>query len=575
MADSDQQEHDSERNPPLSPPLRKISRKTKAANNESESTSDNSRTSGLKRADEVKTSNPKTSRKSKKSSSKDLQAEFDGKIKTLSDNVERQFNQLFGLLKGQNERSLARSDPSMSNLPDGERRSYESPRGEEQEDVGSDREHRPVLSLDPRLDENLGTPEISTNRDFDIRSEISLHVGRTEREKFVIRSDPESDDDPEEVSGNDKSNNSQNEHVEVHTQSEINHLNRKSDRFMRHVHVQQQSSDSKEKSSDKDCNNTNVLSKIFKDEISKKKSAGGLIIDEAQIEILESTWRSQNPDKISAYREEYRSYFPVHEDSLEFLNVPKLDDILEIMLKQTHGAKAVSNWDTTRQLYSQPFKQIEKLGFQGQFAARMNIISTLYIQQALGSLATYVDQGDVSQETLSNMIKDIFAMSTKSLDQAGRTGAFFHLIRRKATSEDTGLVKLKDMKSKSQYLPLTADGLYGKALEDSLEKRKERKEQLTELLPELNKKRKWEQPHNDSGRKTKTVKVTSEQGTKTYTSGNSKFSNNGFKFNKRSNDTRNKSASKSEGGKKDDKLVNKSTSKPSWGSFRIPRKNDS
>ena len=56
------------------------------------------------------------------------------------------------------------------------------------------------------------------------------------------------------------------------------------------------------------------------------------------------------------------------------------------MLKQTHSQKAVKSWDSHRQLYTQPLRQIEKLGYQVQLAARMNIISILYIQQALRSL---------------------------------------------------------------------------------------------------------------------------------------------------------------------------------------------
>ena len=34
------------------------------------------------------------------------------------------------------------------------------------------------------------------------------------------------------------------------------------------------------------------------------------------------------------------------------------------------------------------------------------------------------------------------------------------------------------------YLPLTGDGVFGKGLEDSLKKRKEQKEQLSDLIPE-------------------------------------------------------------------------------------------
>ena len=43
---------------------------------------------------------------------------------------------------------------------------------------------------------------------------------------------------------------------------------------------------------------------------------------------------------------------------------------------------------------------------------------------------------------------------------------------------------LKDVQAKVLYLPLTGDGVFGKGIEDSLKKRKEQKEQLSDLIPE-------------------------------------------------------------------------------------------
>jgi len=42
-------------------------------------------------------------------------------------------------------------------------------------------ERRPILSLDPNLDEVLGSPKISRNIDIDARSEISLQPDSRER----------------------------------------------------------------------------------------------------------------------------------------------------------------------------------------------------------------------------------------------------------------------------------------------------------------------------------------------------------------------------------------------------------
>ena len=55
----------------------------------------------------------------------------------------------------------------------------------QQENVSVDNvsigERRPILSLDPNLDEVLGSPKISRNIDIDTRSEISLQPDSRER----------------------------------------------------------------------------------------------------------------------------------------------------------------------------------------------------------------------------------------------------------------------------------------------------------------------------------------------------------------------------------------------------------
>ena len=107
------------------------------------------------------------------------------------------------------------------------------------------------------------------------------------------------------------------------------------------------------------------------------------------------------------------------------------------MIRTLHGPKAVKNWDKHKQLFTQPLKQIENLAFQGQVAACMGIISVLYLQNALASLSSSIKSDNTNPDILQS-VNDIFAISMKSLDHFGRTGAFNHMImirRKAATSE--------------------------------------------------------------------------------------------------------------------------------------------
>ncbi|CAC5409343.1 unnamed protein product [Mytilus coruscus] len=331
----------------------------------------------------------------------------------------------------------------------------------------------------------------------------------------------------------------------------------------------------KKKSSSKSSARTSSLEKVCKKKRTSKKDALQAVYDEkltnmennfnAKYKILKKSDDNNGMTNEGHEKSDERQTTTRNEQitttNVNVMNeqVPKLDDLLEPMIRQTHGQKLIRFWDNHRQLYSQPYKQIEKLGFQGQLASRMNIISMLYMQQALGSLLKDLEEDDVDKSTACQTVKDIFAMSTKSLDQAGRSGAFNHLIRRKAAAHDS-------------------EGVFGKGLEISLEKRKEQKEQLSDLLPEFSKKKKFEDSRLSSNKSARFsnqgARPTQFQNTSSgYTSNNNRKPVSTYNSYNSAKD-KDGGSNRQEGNKKDFK-VGKTTTKSSWGSFRIPKWNDS
>lgn len=215
-------------------------------------------------------------------------------------------------------------------------------------------------------------------------------------------------------------------------------------------------------------------------------SKNGLCLDKAQIDTINLSWRCKVPDKISAYKETCKQSFPVSDSTETVLKVPSLDDLSERLLIRKHGRKAA--FGSTQSLFSQPYKSIEKIAFQGQVAARMGIISICYTQQALGSLLNNLKSTSPNLDEAIQNVRDIFAMSTKSLDQMSRTGAFHHLNRRKATIADTGLHEFKDLQKTAVNAPLSGEGIFGPEFEKNLKDRQEKDKQLSDLMPETNKK---------------------------------------------------------------------------------------
>ncbi|CAG2257578.1 unnamed protein product [Mytilus edulis] len=113
----------------------------------------------------------------------------------------------------------------------------------------------------------------------------------------------------------------------------------------------------------------------------------------------------------------------------------------------------------------------------------MRIISISYMQQALQCFRHFV--GKFSEENCQ-LVKDLFAMSTKSLDQVGRAGAFHHMIKRKCAATDAGINNLKDIQAKVLYLRLSDDGVFGQGdLNEDLgndERQNKRKKYLQQLI---------------------------------------------------------------------------------------------
>ncbi|CAC5406862.1 unnamed protein product [Mytilus coruscus] len=386
------------------------------------------------------------------------------------------------------------------------------------------RERRPLIPLEPNLNEDLGSPRIV--RDFDERSEISLQIDRRERRDLLGLISDQEESDTQSVSSHllDKNSNS-----------------KKTDRF----------SDNSDESV-------------------------GLILGDSQVKILSYSWRTQHPERLSSYKEEYRSCFPVHEKSLPVLQVPSLDDMLEPMIKRVLANKTVKSWYKQKQLFSQPVKQIEKLSYSGQVASRMGFISIFYMQQAMGTLLGNLENDNASEENCQ-LVQDLFAMSTKFLDQMGSVGAFHHIIRRKCAATDAGINNLNDIQAKVLYLPLSKDDVFGQGLEKQLEKRKEQREQLEDLLPEFHKsnKRKLDYDIRDSW----SNKQSKFAGNSTYNNYNNNYKNPSFNTNRQSSiNSSNKSLQRGGFGNKDrkDKDVKTSNSGTgSCGSFRIPKKQSS
>lgn len=245
-----------------------------------------------------------------------------------------------------------------------------------------------------------------------------------------------------------------------------------------------------------------MLQSLFGDDAKTEKlKKTGMKMESCQSDLLNTSWHITTPERLSAFQEGTKETFPLNDETETFLNVPSLDPLVESLLIKKHGSKKSLFSKNGASLVSQPYKSIEKTAYLGQTAAKMGIASLIYIQKALGTLVSSLSERSPNLDKAVKTVKDVFAMSQKSLDQAARAGAFHHLVRRKATIADTGL--LDYVEQSDLNLPLTSDGVFGKELEQLLQQRKDRTKKIEELIPEL-------QADKNSGNKRKYSSETSQ-----------------------------------------------------------------
>ena len=237
---------------------------------------------------------------------------------------------------------------------------------------------------------------------------------------------------------------------------------------------------------------------IFGEDAGVKKTVKkvGIVIDQSQKDVLETSYRTSEPNFLTAFSEDNFDLFPINEDTEKYLEVPSLDSLVDSCLVKRLGPKASFSKSKNKTLFTQPSKMIEKIAYKGQQAARFGIVMQLYIQQSLGNLVEHFQPDNFDKEEGLEQVKNVFSMTTKCLDQIGCAGAFHHIIRRTAAMSDTALYELDDRLEFSN-LPLTGEGFFGSGLENLLKSRKEKKKQIEDLVPEVKKKvfkRKSESP---------------------------------------------------------------------------------
>lgn len=228
-----------------------------------------------------------------------LENKLSEQIESKFSSLDGKFEQLIGLLNFTNGADTGRPGNTIQNGQVDNSTTGACRPQETQRNVTSGG-HEPLIPLQNSLNQDYGINNPDTD---DI---LSLQPGQRERQGIGLLSSEEGE----------KSSVGEQEQV-------IN------SRFGKYTNIAQASSGKENEPLTHD-----VLAEMFGEDVEADTSSSkvGLCLDKTQIDILNTSWRCQAPDKLSAYKESCKQFFPVSVDADKVLKVPSLDDLTERLL---------------------------------------------------------------------------------------------------------------------------------------------------------------------------------------------------------------------------------------------------
>ena len=191
-------------------------------------------------------------------------------------------------------------------------------------------------------------------------------------------------------------------------------------------------------------------------------------LDQAQVNLINKYWRTKFPDRLAGYSEESYKILKVEEEFVGLTCVPTLDAFVkhvnvqncEKVTKEGFRNRMWQNFETD-------LRKIHKGARVGMLAECLN---QKILYNVSGLVHRWHESKVLSEEQLAEanqMLLASFDASNRSLEQFSRVGGLTHQVRRKVVLEDIKIPpKNRDAWLK---LPLSGDGIMGKAFEENLE----------------------------------------------------------------------------------------------------------
>ena len=191
-------------------------------------------------------------------------------------------------------------------------------------------------------------------------------------------------------------------------------------------------------------------------------------LDQAQVNLIKKFWQTKFPDRLAGFSEESYKILKVEEEFVGLTSVPTLDPFVKHVNVQNCDRVTKEGFRNRMwQNFETDLRKVHKGARVGMLAECLN---QRILYNVSGLMHRWHESKVLTEEQLAEvnqMLLAFFDASNRSLEQFSRVGGLTHQLRRKVVLEDIKIPpKNRDAWLK---LPLSGDGIMGKAFEENLE----------------------------------------------------------------------------------------------------------
>ena len=200
------------------------------------------------------------------------------------------------------------------------------------------------------------------------------------------------------------------------------------------------------------------------------KKSSVIDLDQQQVNVITQFYRSEHPQKLTAYSDESKKILKTDPKFDDLLDVPEVDEFVKFVVRKNapHTANFTEGYISTLwRAFEKEMKKIHNASKIGILASAVNQKVGFNQMELLEKWRAESSISEAQFDEMKALMVAGFDSANRSLEQAARCGGLVHQLRRKVILEDLNIPKMKHHRYLN--LPLSSAGILGSDFEGELE----------------------------------------------------------------------------------------------------------